>query len=551
MGKIRAAAKHLVKASFSSYFYLAVFIGICLFFWFLSGRAVIRNDEMQHLHTAFSSSQGLLPYRDYFDNHMPAYQFLSGIEIRALNIKPSPDFPITMRLLSFPWFVLLLILLLLISRSLLFKDEDKAIAAALLSASLIPLMSIQARPEPIWGALFMLSIYLFSVRAPSFTGFFLLGMINGLNVCFSLKTLAFPVLAEVLSFPLVFAFYPFWTTFASMVAFLIGLLFFPAIFLVYFSNAGRLTEFLNLAVFYSIHNGSGKAAHVGMIIFAILLFSSSTYFLSKRFISRISLRYALFFTTALFSFVVLALYPVRESQTKFPFLTIVYLLLSTVTVKVVWKIFTRVWSRRVVLLFMIFGVIGVRLFSEEPFEVDNAVYKRELGVLLKLQSEYSRTVMDAKGESIFWRRPFFYALETFAIEGIRSKAIKDTVPEDCIREKTAVVFLKYPWRFSSVDLQFFSENYLPICQANTVMVAGKKISGKSFDLPFTLSCRLICQGAVAAVGELDGKKYDGAEIILGAGKHNFKAKQYCPSPIVVFDRAAQTGFLPCGYEEMR
>jgi len=545
------AGERPLKAAFSPAYYAAAFAGLCLFFWFLGGRAVLRNDELQHMHTSFSSSQGRLPYRDYFDNHVPAYQFLAGFEIRALGLKPSPDFPITMRRLAFPWLAGILLLLVLIARSVLSGDKEKSIAAALLGGALLPFMAAQARPEPLWGTLFFLSLYLFSSRPPTVKRFFLLGLINGLNACVSLKTMAFPVLPEVLSLPVMFALYPAGITAASGAALLGGLIFFPGLLLLYFGHAGALTEFLNFAVFYSIHAGSGGAGHTGTAAVVILLVSGFSYFAAKRFKNRLSPRRAVFFTPVIFSLAVLALYPVREAQTMFPFLTLAYLLLAALAVEGAWRAFAGSRARRLALLCLVSGVICVRLVSEKAFEPNNAGYRGELGALLKLQPDAGGTVMDAKGESLFWRRPFFYALETFAVQGIRAGTIKDTVPRDSVREGTPVVFLKYPWRFSPADLAFFSENYLPICGTPAVMAAGRRLGGEKFEVPLALSYRLLCAGGAAAGGLLDGKKYEGAAVALAAGTHAFKATPGCRAPLLVWDRAAETGALPCGYGETR
>ncbi len=549
MAKPHDSGKQPEKAGFSPAYYAAAFAGLCLFFWFLGGRAAYRNDELQHIHTSFEASRGGLPYRDYFDNHVPAYQFLTGLEIRMLGIKPSPDFPVKIRRLSFPLLAALLLLLVLISRSVIFKDREQYLAAALLGGALLPFMAAQARPEPLWGTLFFLSLYLFSSGPPSVKRFLLLGLLNGLNVCVSLKTLAFPVLPELLSLPALFALYPAGLTAVSGAAFLGGLIVFPGLLLLYFGHAGALTDFFNFAVFYSLRAGSGGHGHSGPAAAAIVLVSGLAYFAVKRFKGRPGPGRTAFFIPVFFSLAVLALYPVREAQTMFPFLTLAYLLLAALAVRGVWKVFPAGWPRRFALLCLLSGVVYGRLASEKVFQANNAAYQAELGVLLKLQPGTGGTVMDAKGESLFWRRPFFYALETFAVEGIRAGAINDTVPQDTAREATPVVFLKYPWRFTPADLSFFSGNYLPVCGNPAVLAAGRVLSGTKFETKLPLSYRLLCPAGKAAAGILDGKKYNGESVSLNAGPHSFRAGPACRDALLIWSRAAETGALPCGYGE--
>jgi hypothetical protein len=44
----------------------------------------IDSDETQHLHVAWGWANGLLPYRDLFDNHSPLFQFLYSPLVRLL-----------------------------------------------------------------------------------------------------------------------------------------------------------------------------------------------------------------------------------------------------------------------------------------------------------------------------------------------------------------------------------------------------------------------------------------------------------------------------------
>ena len=526
-------------------FYALAFAGLLLLFWFIGGRAVYRNDELQHLHTSLSAAEGKLPYRDYFDNHVPAFQLLSALEIRVLSITPSADFPVKMRRLAFPWLTALLLLLILISRSVISTEREQYLSTALLAGAFLPFMAAQARPEPLWCALFFFSLYLFSSNPPTVKRFLLLGLINGLNACVSLKTLAFPVLPELLSLPLMLALYPAELTAAAIAAFLGGLLVFPGLLLLYFNHAGAMHDFLKFAIFYSIHGASGSSGHTGPAMAAMCLASVLAYFAAKSFKDRVCPRLAAFLLPALFSTAILSLYPVREAQTLFPFRILAYLFLSALAVGGLRASLQGARARRAVLLCLLSGAAYGRLAAENAFRDNNAGYGKALAVMLKLQPGPGGTVMDAKGESLFWRRPFFYVLETFAVQGIRAGTINDSVPEDCAREAAPVVFLKYPGRFTARDLSFFSDNYLPVCGAPQVMTAGKGLHGEAFGTLLPLDYRIVCS-AGAAGGTLDGKEYSGKTIRLSPGSHRFKTGS-CAGPLLIWDKAAETGELPCGY----
>ena len=538
------------RRALSPFFYAAAFAGLLIFFWFLAGRAVFRNDELQHIHAAFSASGGQLPYRDYFDNHVPAYQFFTALEISALALKPSPAFPVTMRRLVFPLLAALLLLLVLAARSVFYEDRDKYLATALLAGALLPMMAAQARPDPLWGLLFLLSLYLFSARPPSFRNFFIVGLVNGLNACVSLKTFAFPVLPELLSLPVLLALYPAVLNAVSAAGLLCGLLVFPGLLVLYFYHAGALAEFLDLGILYSLRGGGGGSGHALPAAVAMLLVSGLLYFAVKRFKEGVVPRVAAFIVPVFFALWILSLYPVKEAQTLFPFRVLLYLVLGALAVKGVSSAFSGQGARALAVLLLLSALVAGRLLGENAFRDNNVEYSGELAALLRLQPGPGGTVMDAKGESLFWRRPFFYALETFAVQGVRAGTIKDSVPEDCVRAVTPVVFLKYPGRFTAVDLSFFNGNYLPVCWTPKVLAAGKALRGEAFETALPLDYRLICAGGAAAGGLLDGKKYGGETIRLSPGFHKFRSAS-CKAPLLIWDKAFLTGDLPCGYEGPR
>jgi hypothetical protein len=60
----------------------------------------IDSDETQHLHVVWGWVNGLLPYRDLFDNHSPLFQFICSPLFRALGERA--DIVIPMRLAMIP-----------------------------------------------------------------------------------------------------------------------------------------------------------------------------------------------------------------------------------------------------------------------------------------------------------------------------------------------------------------------------------------------------------------------------------------------------------------
>jgi hypothetical protein len=69
-----------------------------LFAWHLP----FDTDEAQHLHVVWAWTQGLLPYRDVFDNHAPLFQLLSAPLFAAIG--ENADVIRLMRLAVVPWY---------------------------------------------------------------------------------------------------------------------------------------------------------------------------------------------------------------------------------------------------------------------------------------------------------------------------------------------------------------------------------------------------------------------------------------------------------------
>src|SRR2546430_1889938 len=70
--------------------------------WFYARSYGWNSDEPQHLHVVWAWANGLLPYRDVFDNHSPLFQFLCSPVFAWLGERP--DIVVPMRLLMVPLF---------------------------------------------------------------------------------------------------------------------------------------------------------------------------------------------------------------------------------------------------------------------------------------------------------------------------------------------------------------------------------------------------------------------------------------------------------------
>src|SRR5262249_13396971 len=116
----------------------------------------VNADETQHLHVAWEIGQGLLPYRDVFDNHAPLFSVLMTPVVRALGERP--DIVLLARLAMIPIAVLSLAMTWMIGRQL-FSARVAVWAVAMAGASpdvLFP--SVEYRTDQLWAALWLSAV---------------------------------------------------------------------------------------------------------------------------------------------------------------------------------------------------------------------------------------------------------------------------------------------------------------------------------------------------------------------------------------------------------
>src|SRR6201981_1964014 len=77
----------------------------------------IDSDEHQHLHVVWGWTKGMIPYRDYFDNHAPLFQVLCAPLFASLGTRA--DIIAPMRLAMIPLFAVSILLLRQIAGNLL------------------------------------------------------------------------------------------------------------------------------------------------------------------------------------------------------------------------------------------------------------------------------------------------------------------------------------------------------------------------------------------------------------------------------------------------
>ncbi|MCE5233962.1 MAG: glycosyltransferase family 39 protein [Mizugakiibacter sp.] len=114
------------------------------------------SDEPQHLHVAWAWTQGLLPYRDVFDNHGPLFGLLHAPLLMLVGARP--DALMWMRLPMLAWYLLALAATWRLARTLY---GDGVARAAMPLVALYPsffLVAGQFRTDNLWMALWLAAL---------------------------------------------------------------------------------------------------------------------------------------------------------------------------------------------------------------------------------------------------------------------------------------------------------------------------------------------------------------------------------------------------------
>jgi hypothetical protein len=188
-------------------------------------------------------------------------------------------------------------------------------------------------------------------------------------------------------------------------------------------------------------------------------------------------------------------------------------------------------------------IIAVLLLSPPRLHALDETTKM-ISQILKLTTK-DDYVMDAKGETIFRRRPFYFVLEGVTLHRLDLGLIKDDIPECLLATRAPVAtILRTPPRAR----QFIEQNYLPV--ANRIRVLGKMLgsedngAGKNreFEIVIPADYALVAEhGSLQAT--LDGKSVSSAQF-LSAGHHQVLVQSGEGRIAVVLASALEKGDSP-------
>jgi hypothetical protein len=168
-------------------------------------------------------------------------------------------------------------------------------------------------------------------------------------------------------------------------------------------------------------------------------------------------------------------------------------------------------------------------------------YERFLAIVLKLTGP-NDYVMDAKGEAIFRRRPYYFVLETQTRRKLIAGDLPDDIPERLIATRTAVTRTN---RMPDRAEAFVDEHYLRIGRGTSVLgqdLVASDSDPTHYSFEVGVPERYVIAGKNGPVtGTLDGQPFTSA-MELTPGPHQF-IRTSLEQPLALFwARAAEKGF---------
>lgn len=545
----------------------ALFWSLALGFLLLRvGYAFIRrvdSDEPQHLHVAWGWTQGLLPYRDFFDNHTPLFGWLCAPLLRAVGERA--DAVLWMRLAMAPLYLVGLGCVYRISRNLF---APRAARWTPLLAGLFPLfffVATEFRTDALWCVLWLAAVATLVGGQATPGRAFCAGLLLGAALGVSLKTV---LMLGALGLALAGTFglrafvagrFPPWRrSLPLLAAGMAGLVLIPGLIAAFFAAHGAWGPLLACTVGHnhptaSVAAGGGDPGHTlqhRLIFLAALVGMGPVALALLRSDERRGTRRTLVFLTAgIYGALLVGFWPALTRQSYLP----LYPLAAVPVVAAGWagsRWLARTWRWTALSSWWLPGVVALVemtfiLVAEPPWINHAQGCVRQIGAVLRL-TDPGDFVMDAKGASVFRPRPFFPVLETFTKRQIQAGLRRDDIAEQLVSTGTAVVI---PVSLTDRSLAFIKANYLPVGAG--VGVAGKHLPGlvpdgeSRFEVSLPARYVLLSRRGTPLPGWLDGEADDGRPRFLAVGPHRFQPfRAEDGKPMLFWAQAYERGFLP-------
>ena len=498
----------------------------------------VDSDEPQHLHVVWGWTQGLVQYRDVFDNHAPLFHLL--IAPFAALIGERANVLTYARLLMLPFVAVSIWATCRIGRSL-WSERIGLWAGAV--AGFVPsflLASTEFRADDLWMACWLsaLAVLLDSRLTPR-RGF-LAGLLLGATMAASLKSVLL-ILALGAAYGTVRVFDrrsgDRWappTQRPAVAALVLGFLVLPVLLMVAFWRMHALGALVYCTVRHNIAPGLGlwHSAPQRLLILPVALVILTTlgwasYRRDPR--SRAQrLRVVLLLATGIYLALLESIWPLITEEDFLPWIPMVVLLAVAGMQHGLNRVARQFGPGRIARWRTAAGAaaLGACLvgatFRESAWREPDPGERQLLAAVLE-ETRPGEPVMDLKGETVFRPRPYYYVLEGVTKWRLQSGLLPDSIASEVVGKRT---------HFAVPDNRFFPPAARRFLNAHFVSVGPLRVLGtdlgdqrasarspRLFDVSYAERFAVVADGKGAG-GDLDGVRYRNP-VLLHPGLHSY------------------------------
>jgi hypothetical protein len=525
----------------------------------------IDSDEPQHLHVVWAWTRGLLPYRDVFDNHAPLFQALCAPLFALFGVRA--DILLPMRAVELPLFAGTIYFVWKIAGAL--YPPRIALWTTVLAALCPPirfsddfrfdgyyLSSIEFRPDQLWALLWLAVLVVLVTRRITTGRAFLAGLLLGVAFSVSMKTtlllvtLAVSGLCALIVRRIAGGLDPEWARFLGCLGTGIAAIpLVPGLVILYFASHGTTRPLYECVITHNIlpdstHHGLSNAA-IKCCLAGLGAAAAGGYVISRLMLpiaTRTRIGF-LYFAGLLYLTILKAFWPVITEEDYLPFYPAMMLTLAPA---VLWAVTFVVRNAKLAGPLLVGAEFIAILVSASPFQDQTTDKIGLVADTLKLTTP-DDFVMDAKGETIYRRRPSNYVFESRTFHRMKMGLLKDTVAEQLIATRTPVTTTS-ALRMPHNARDFIKANYVPIAWrlrvlGKTIREASAPTNQPSYFLIAVSQRYTLITPSGAPVGTLDGTPFTGPRE-LSTGKHVFLTEGN-PGPVVlIWASAVERGYSP-------
>ena len=519
------------------------------------------SDEPQHLHVAWGWTQGLIQYRDLFDNHAPLFHLVMAPFVGVFGARASAI--VFARWLMLPLVGLATLAIYLLGRHLWSHRVGCWAAVCTGAVPSFVLVSTEFRADNLWMVAWLFSLVALLGAKLTARRAWLGGLLLGATLATSLKTvLMIPALALGVAVTLGLRRRgcgrlvpdPGWRTLGWVLA---GMAVVPGAIVLVFWRLHSLAALLDCTVRHNLVPGLGfwRSEPYRWLIFplalAILVPGVRRYLAARPHSGERERRAVFLLTAALYLALVESFWPLITAQDFLPS-TPMLVLLVVATINRVLARLERSQGRRVspgwgTAIAGTAVVIGLGLvnLAEASWRDANQEETGLLAAVLRF-TRPGEPIMDLKGETVFRVRPSYLVLEGVTRARLAMGLLPDCLARDVARTRTHFA-IPDDREFPPAVRRFLNDHFV---QIGALRVLGADLSRRppggpdtrAFDVIYPERFSVIADGEPAH-GTLDGARCRGPRW-LRQGLHHYRPGPGERRVEVIWEGALARGLVP-------